>query len=404
MRQRLVDARIWVVKIGSTLLTNQGRGLDLTLINNLTTQIATLKNRGCDVLLVSSGSIAEGMARLNWTTRPTSVHQLQAAAAVGQMGLVQAYEAGFKHYDINTAQILLTHEDLANRQRYLNARSTLRTLLKYNIVPVVNENDTVTTDEIRFGDNDTLAALVASLVGADALVLLTDQLGLYDRDPRRHQDARLLERADAADPSIKALAGPSGSAIGSGGMLTKVLAAERAAQSGTTTVIASGSEQDVLTRLAAGETLGTMLTSQQQVQVARKQWLSGQLRVRGTLFLDQGACDRVRQSGSSLLPVGVTGVEGKFQRGELVACLSPDGVEIARGLVNYHHEQAARLCGVSSEKIKDVLGGYSQEPELIHRDNLVVIPGVSANVNVGQLSGQNVGKISNQKPGESGEP
>ncbi|MBX2823663.1 MAG: glutamate 5-kinase [Gammaproteobacteria bacterium] len=371
MRRRLVDAKRWVIKIGSTLLTNEGQGLDLALIHSLTRQIAALKEQGAEVVLVSSGSIAEGMARLNWTTKPTAVHRLQAAAAVGQMGLIQAYESGFKKYNLGTAQILLTHEDLANRRRYLNARSTLRTLLKLQIVPVVNENDTVTTAEIRFGDNDTLAAMVANLVEADVLVLLTDQLGLYDRDPRQHANATLLERADAADPAIKALAGPSGSSIGSGGMLTKVQAAERAAQAGTTTIIASGHENDVLCRLKSGEELGTMLTSQQQVKLARKQWLANQLRVGGMLFLDPGACDQIQSKGSSLLAVGVTHVDGEFQRGELVACVTGDGREVARGLVNYSSEQASQLCGISSEKIEDILG-YSLEPELIHRDNMVV--------------------------------
>jgi len=371
MRRRLVESQRWVVKIGSTLLTNNGRGLDLDLIGNLTAQMAALLASGVEVVLVSSGSIAEGMVRLKWQNRPSEVHRLQAAAAVGQMGLVQAYESGFKQFGINTAQILLTHEDLANRGRYLNARSTLRTLLQYNVVPVVNENDTVTTDEIRFGDNDTLAALVAMLVEADVLVLLTDQLGLYNKDPRKHKDAELLERADATDPAVRALAGPSSSSIGSGGMLTKVLAAERAAQAGTTTIIAAGVQDNVLGKLRQGHTIGTMLTSQQPVQVARKQWLAGQLRVAGLLHLDQGACDRVQSGGSSLLPVGVVRVEDAFQRGELVACVSPARQEIARGLVNYNHEQAAQLCGISSDRIEEVLG-YRQEPELIHRDNLVV--------------------------------
>ena len=371
MRRRVAESRRWVIKVGSTLLTNEGRGLDHGLIKSWTTQMAALTRQGIEIVLVSSGSIAEGMVRLNWNTRPTTVHDLQAAAAVGQMGLVQAYESEFKHFDLVTAQVLLTHEDLANRRRYLNARATLRTLLKYGIVPVVNENDTVTTDEIRFGDNDTLGALVATLVEADVLVLLTDQPGLFDKDPRRHDDARLLERADAKDPAIRALAGPSSSGLGSGGMLTKVLAAERAARSGTTTIIASGREPDILGRLKEGEQLGTMLTSDNQVRLARKQWLASQLHLSGNLHLDLGACERIIQNGSSLLSVGVTRVDGAFQRGELVACLSPDGNEIARGLVNYGHDEAARLCRISSENIESVLG-YSLEPELVHRDNLVV--------------------------------
>lgn len=372
MRERIRQSKRWVIKVGSSVLTNEGQGLDHALIASWSSQIAVLTRQGIEVVLVSSGSIAEGMARLNWRTKPTEVHKLQAAAAVGQMGLVQAYESGFKQYGIGTAQILLTHEDLASRQRYLNARSTLRTLLKYGVIPVVNENDTVTTDEIRFGDNDTLGAMVANLVEADVLVLLTDQLGLYDRDPRQHADAQLLERANATDPSIRALAGPSGSTIGSGGMLTKIIAAERAAQSGTTTIIAAGREPEVLSRLHQGEPIGTMLTSDAEIKVARKQWLASQLRVKGKLKLDQGACHGLLHRGASLLAVGVSGTEGTFLRGELVACVNPEGSEIARGLTNYSSAEAAKLVKMPSEQFQDVLG-YSLEPELIHRDNLVLI-------------------------------
>lgn len=378
MRQRLTQSKRWVIKVGSTLLTDEGRGLDHQLIRQWTGQIAALVAQGVEVVLVSSGSIAEGMARLDWQVRPSTVHDLQAAAAVGQMGLVQAYESCFKQHQLPTAQILLTHDDMANRRRYLNARSTLRTLLRHGVIPVVNENDTVTTDEIRFGDNDTLAALVATLIDADTLVLLTDQEGLYDSDPRHNPNARLLERADAADPSIRALAGPSASGLGSGGMLTKVTAAERAAEAGATTIIASGRQENVLLRLKAGETIGTMLTSDQQVRLARKQWLGSMLRVHGTLVLDEGACEGIRHKGASLLSVGVVDSSGDFQRGELVSCIDTHDVEVARGLINYSSDEVARLHRTPSHQIESVLG-YSLEPELIHRDNLVVQTQAAAN-------------------------
>lgn len=371
MRSGLSSSKRWVIKIGSSILTNEGRGLDRALIQTWCKQIGQLRENNLEIVLVSSGAIAEGMSRLGWQKRPYGVHQLQAAAAVGQMGLIQAYESALNTYGIHTAQILLTHEDLANRRRYLNARSTLRTLLKHGVIPVVNENDTVTTDEIRFGDNDTLGALVANLVEADVLVLLTDQQGLYNRDPRRDTSAELLSSADAQDPALRELAGPAGTHLGSGGMQTKVLAAERAAQSGATTLIAAGREPDVLTRLQAGEAIGTMLTSRRQTHGARKQWMLNQLRVKGELQLDAGACKGVVERGASLLAVGVTGVNGDFQRGELVACVGPDGREIARGLVNYGSEKAQLLKGNPSEQFQSILG-YCMEPELIHRDNLVL--------------------------------
>ena len=371
MRNRVTRSRRWVVKVGSSILTNNGQGLDHTLIHSWCEQIATLASHGVETVLVSSGSIAEGMTRLGWQKKPNEVHLLQAAAAVGQMGLIQAYESGFKRFSIPTAQVLLTHEDLANRQRYLNARSTLRTLLKQSVVPVVNENDTVTTDEIRFGDNDTLGALVANLIEADVLVLLTDQLGLYNQDPRKHADAKLLERADANDPSLRTLAGPAGTTIGSGGMLTKVIAAERAATSGTTTIIASGKEKNVLNRIYAGDAIGTMLTSTRQTTGARKQWLASQLRSRGTLVLDAGACKGVQMRGASLLAAGVTDCRGSFLRGELVSCVNNDGNEVARGLVNYSSDETARILRAPSEQFEQLLG-YALEPELIHRDNLVL--------------------------------
>ena len=362
--------RRWVVKVGTALLTDTSRGLDLEAIGTLVAQIATLRRNGMEVVLVSSGSVAEGMQRLGWNERPREVYRLQAAAAVGQMGLVRSYEVEFSRYGLHTAQVLLTHADLANRERYLNARSTLRTLLELGVVPVVNENDTVVTDEIRFGDNDTLAALVTNLVDADTLVLLTDQPGLFDADPRKDPGARLIERGTAGDPALAAMAGPGGS-LGRGGMLTKLQAAEKAARSGAVTVIAGGREQDCLVRLAAGEQLGTILTSRKGRLASRKQWLAGQLRSRGRVVLDRGAVRVLREAGSSLLPIGVLAVEGDFSRGEIVVCVDEDGNEIARGLVNYSAEEARRIIGQPSGRIEAILG-YVDEPELIHRDNIVL--------------------------------
>ena len=374
MRNRLRNARRWVIKVGSSLVTADGAGLDLDATSAWARQIAQLSASGCEVVLVSSGSIAEGMSRLGWKKRPEAVHELQAAAAVGQMGLVQAYESHFREHHMHTAQVLLTHADLANRQRYLNARSTLKTLISLGVTPIINENDTVTTDEIRFGDNDTLSALVANLIDADTLVILTDQQGLFDSDPRSNPDAKLIERATAGDPAVLAMAGPSGSHIGSGGMSTKLTAAERAARSGTTTIIASGRESDVLIRLKQGEAIGTMLTSDKPPMLARKQWLANQLKARGDLTLDAGACRVLRERGSSLLAVGVTGVAGEFKRGELVRCLDSNGQEIARGLVNYHSDEVKKLMGQASSRIGEILG-YVDEPELINRDNMVVQAG-----------------------------
>jgi glutamate 5-kinase len=372
MRDRIRRARRWVVKVGSSLLTAEGQGLDHEIIRYWTAQISALLDDEREVILVSSGSIAEGVARLKLARRPTRVDHLQAAAAVGQMGLIRAYEAGFERYSRVTAQILLTHEDLANRRRYLNARATLSTLLERGVVPVVNENDTVTTDEIRLGDNDTLAAQVANLVDAEVLVLLTDQSGLFDKDPRHHQDAQLLERANASDPSILALAGAAGSAIGSGGMRTKVLAAERAAQNGASTIIADGRAPDVLLRIRDGEPIGTMLTSDQRPLDARKRWLADHLRAKGRLELDDGACQVLRSRGSSLLAVGVTACTGEFSRGELVSCEDRTGNEVARGLINYSAADTRKIIGHSSEQFEKLLG-FSGEPELVHRDNMVVV-------------------------------
>jgi glutamate 5-kinase len=368
----MTESRRFVVKVGSTLVTNRGAGLDASAIARWAAQVASLRQRGKEIVLVSSGAIAEGMQRLGWTRRPSAMHELQAAAAVGQMGLAQAYESCFREHGLRTAQVLLTHADLADRQRYLNARSTLLTLLGLGIIPVINENDTVVTDEIRFGDNDTLAALVTNLVEADCLIILTDQQGLYTEDPRVNPSASLIRRAQAGEPGLEAVAGGTGSAIAKGGMLTKVLAAKRAARSGAQTVIASGSEPDVLLKLAAGEAIGTLLSPQTTPLAARKQWLADHLQVAGRLSLDAGAAKALRSGGRSLLPVGVKKVEGEFERGAVVACLSPEGAEIARGLVNYNAQESRRIAGRASSEIETILG-YVDEPELIHRDNLVVL-------------------------------
>jgi glutamate 5-kinase len=334
--------------------------------------MAGLREAGVEVVLVTSGAIAAGMQRLGWTRRPGAIHELQAAAAVGQMGLVQAWESAFAQHDLRTAQVLLTHDDLADRRRYLNARSTLRTLIALGVVPIVNENDTVTTDEIRVGDNDTLGALVANLIEADVLVLLTDQQGLYTADPRKDPAATLVQHARAGDPALESMAGGAGSAIGRGGMLTKVHAAKRAARSGANTVIASGREPDVLARLAAGEVIGTHLTAATATLAARKQWLADHVQIAGRLTLDDGAVRALTHDGKSLLPIGVVAVAGRFERGEVVGCFARDGREIARGLVNYSADDAARIARKPSSQI-DALLGYVDEPELIHRDNLVLL-------------------------------
>jgi len=365
-------ARRLVVKVGSSLVTSGGRGIDQGAVARLAEQISALKARGKETVLVSSGAIAEGMQRLGWGERPAAIHALQAAAAVGQMGLVQAYEAAFSRFGLRTAQILLTHEDLSDRRRYLNARSTLLTLLNLGVIPVINENDTVTTDEIRFGDNDTLGALVTNLIEADALVLLTDQQGLYRSDPRKDPQAELVRRARAADPALEAMAGGAGTQLGRGGMLTKVLAARRAARSGASTVIASGHEENVLTRLAAGEAIGTELVPDTLTLAARKQWLADHVRLAGRLTLDAGAVRALVQEGKSLLPVGVVACSGQFERGEVVGCCDPDGREVARGLVNYSAVETQRIMRKPSSEIEALLG-YIDEPELIHRNNLVLL-------------------------------
>jgi glutamate 5-kinase len=370
-REIAKDAKRWVIKIGSALLTNNGAGLDRNAIDGWVDQIANLLLQGKEVVLVSSGAIAEGIVRLGWQNRPDSIHELQAAAAVGQMGLVQAYESSFQRFDRLTAQILLDHDDMASRQRYLNARGVLQTLMSLTVVPIVNENDTVVTDEIRFGDNDSLAALVANLIDADILVILTDKDGLYSANPDLKLDARLISQAMATDASLDALAGGSSGTLGRGGMVTKLQAARLAARSGCSTIIVGGRNANILHQVAAGDEVGTLLSAGQKPLAARKQWLAGHLQVKGQLVLDAGAVKVLTQQGRSLLAVGVRQVVGTFTRGDLVSCVNADGVEIARGLVNYNANEAALIQGQSTESIAGILG-YLEDDELIHRDNLVV--------------------------------
>ena len=369
-REKFSSARRWVIKVGSALLTNDGRGLDSELINILATQMAELLRSGREVVLVSSGAVAAGMLRLGWDERPHALHDLQAAAAVGQMGLVQSYESAFQKFDLHTAQVLLGHDDISARDRYLNARNTLTTLLQLGVVPVVNENDTVVTEEIRFGDNDTLAAMVANLIDADALLILTDQQGLYREDPRINPDASLVSSISANSPELEKMAG-GGGVLGRGGMLTKVRAARMAARSGTDTLIAHGGLDGVITQIADGATIGTWLQSGQVPLAARKQWLAGLVRSSGTLVLDDGAVKVLSSSGRSLLPVGVSAAQGDFERGDMVVCVDSAGREIARGLVNYSALEARQIIGHNSDRIEELLG-YQGEPEIIHRDNLVL--------------------------------
>jgi len=369
-RKKVGGSRRWVVKIGSALITNDGQGIAREAVVGWVGEIATLRQRGTEVVLVSSGAVAEGIRRLGWRARPKAIHELQAAAAVGQMGLVQVWESCFHQHGLHTAQVLLTHEDVAGRERYLNARSTLRTLLALGVIPVVNENDTVATDEIRLGDNDTLGGMVANLVEAGVLVILTDQGGLYEADPRTHPDAPLVHEGLVGDPALEAMAGGSG-ALGRGGMRTKLRAATLAARSGTATVIAPGRRPGALLAIADGEQVGTLLVPRQASVGARKQWLAGQVRVKGRLSLDEGAVRVLLHSGRSLLAVGVRAVEGKFRRGELVACVAPDGREVARGLVNYDSDETRVILGQPSQRIEELLG-YVDDPEIIHRDNLVL--------------------------------
>ncbi len=366
------DTQRCIIKIGSALLTRNGEGLDVSAINDWVEQIVEIKSKGIDVILVSSGSIAEGMCRIGWQERPKALHELQAAAAIGQAGLIQTYQQCFDRFDLQTAQILLTHDDLSHRLRYLNSRSTLRTLIKLNAIPIVNENDTVALEGVRLGDNDTLAAMVANLVDADLLIILTDQAGLYDKDPRKSVDAKLISVDSAQNPELLEFAGSAGTNIGTGGMRTKVQAAKAAARSGCATVIASGSEENVLVKvLLEGRNLGTLLTADCKPLTARKQWISNQTNIPGLLTIDNGARKAMQENGRSLLAVGVTKVEGDFCRGDMVNCMDQQGRDIARGIVNYSTEECLKIQGVPSLKIANVLG-YIDESELIHRDNLVI--------------------------------
>lgn len=367
----LRDARRIVVKVGSSLVTNEGRGLDESAIGEWCRQMALLVQDGREVIMVSSGAIAEGMKRLGWLKRPHAIHELQAAAAVGQMGLAHMYETKLRENGLKSAQVLLTHADLTDRERYLNARSTLLTLLKHGVVPVINENDTVVNDEIKFGDNDTLGALVANLIEADALIILTDQKGLYSADPRKDPQAVFVHEAKAGDPVLEAMAGGAGSSIGRGGMLTKILAAKRAAGSGASTVIAWGREPDVLMRLVERESIGTLLVAQTKKSQARKQWISDHLQLRGSVTVDAGAAAKVRSEGKSLLPIGMTAVAGDFSRGDVIAVRDDAGIEMARGLANYASSEARLLCRKSSSEFEKLLG-YTAEPEMVHRDNMVL--------------------------------
>ncbi|MES2073093.1 MAG: glutamate 5-kinase [Pseudomonadota bacterium] len=372
MHSVIQQAKRLIIKVGSSLVTNDGKGLDQAAIQKWAAQIAQLRALGKEVVLVSSGAIAEGRQRLGFDKRPTGIHELQACAAVGQMGLAQIYETSFRAHGIGTAQILLTHADLADRERYLNARSTLFTLLRFGIVPIINENDTVVTDEIKFGDNDTLGALVANLIEGDALIILTDQKGLYTADPRKNPDAEFVHEARAGDPALEAMAGGAGSSLGSGGMLTKILAAKRGAKSGAHTVIAWGREDNVLLRLAQGEAIGTQLISGMAPLAARKQWMVDHLQTTGQIVLDAGAVQKLTAEGKSLLPIGVLEVRGEFGRGEVVTCYNEAGLAIARGLSNYSGAEARRIKRHPSAEIESILG-FVEEPELIHRDNLVLL-------------------------------
>lgn len=371
-RQTISNAKRLVIKVGSALLTNDGAGIDRDAIDAWVEQIAKLLSAGKEVVLVSSGAVAEGLVRLGLDTRPQNIHMLQSAAAVGQMGLIQTYETSFRRFERQTAQILLDHDDMANRERYLNARGVMQTLMELKVVPIVNENDTVVTDEIRFGDNDRLAALVANLVDADALIILTDKDGMYDANPDIDNNATLISHAQASDTSLDAQAGTSNGALGRGGMQTKLEAARLASRSGCNTVIAGGRNQDILSRICAAENVGTFLTADKTPLAARKQWLAGQLQVKGSLVLDEGATKVLRQQGRSLLAVGVSAVKGSFTRGELVSCVDSSGVEVARGLVNYNSEETQLIQGKSTEEIISILG-YCEDDELIHRDNLVIV-------------------------------
>ena len=366
------QAKRWVIKIGSALLTKDGKGLDYTAMGEWTKQIASLRQQNIEIILVSSGSVAEGMSRMGWTTRPTGLAELQAAAAIGQTGLIEAYETEFKKYQIQAAQVLLTHDEVSNRKRYLNARNTLRALLKFKALPIINENDTVALEEMRLGDNDTLAALVANITEADLLLILTDQQGLFTKDPRHNDDAELISEESASNTDLLSYVGEIATTLGRGGMATKLIAAQRAAKSGCATIIASGREDDVISRIANGESIGTFLKPNESQLSARKQWIASQVQASGSLTLDNGASNAIQNQGTSLLPIGVESAIGEFKRGDVVDCKNPNGEVIARGLINYSHSEVAKLAKQPSNKISEIVG-YAGDTELIHRDNLVVL-------------------------------
>jgi len=370
-RSELKQTKRWVIKIGSALLTNDGQGLNREALAGWVEQMVELKRQGVEVIIVSSGSVAEGMKRMGWKTRPHLLNELQAAASVGQMGLIQAYESNFANYDIHTAQILMTHDDLSDRKRYLNVKGAVETLLEYGVVPIINENDTVVTDEIRFGDNDTLAALSANLLSADVLVILTDQKGLYNDNPRENPNAELISEAEVSRKDIESMASSEGGALGKGGMYTKVMAAKRAARSGTATLIASGRAENIIPKLFNGDQEGTLLVPDLEPLTARQQWLAGHLQAKGTLIIDQGAVEVLKNSGRSLLPIGVKEIKGIFQRGEMVVCEDESGKRIARGLVNYASNEAKQIVGKPSGQIESILG-FIEDESIVHRDNLVL--------------------------------
>ncbi len=359
-----------VVKIGSSLLTANGQGLDLEAISHWAKQIVDLHHAGHEMILVTSGAVAEGMVRMKLPHRPTDLPSLQACAAIGQMGLIQTWSSVLDRHHIKTAQVLLTHDDLTDRRRYLNSCDALQQLIDWHVIPVINENDTVSTDEIRFGDNDTLAAMVAGQVHADLLIILTDQQGMFDADPRSNPEAKLLSTVRALDETLFEMAGGSGT-LGTGGMLTKVRAARLAAKSGCPTLIASGESDRVLARLMAGELLGTLFITDDDRMTAHQQWLAAHLQTAGRLVIDDGAVNAIKTQHRSLLPVGVKAIEGHFDRGDVVECVDRQGKRIAVGRVNFSSRSAELVKGLASDKVYQVLG-EARSLEMIHRNHMAI--------------------------------
>jgi len=362
----------WVIKIGSSLVTKSSTGLNIKNIKDWAGQINELIDQNINVIIVSSGAIAEGMNRLNLVKRPSSSSRLQALAATGQMGLIQAYEVAFKKYNILTAQMLLTHEDLSNRARYLNAKNTLNNLMQYNIIPIINENDTVSTDEIKFGDNDTLASLVANLSGAEKLIILTDQDGLYTNDPRKVKDSKLIKSISVLDKKLNKYAGPSNNILGRGGMITKISAAKKAAKSNTQTIIANGIKKNILINILNNQDyIGTTIYNKNLAINSKKQWIANSLKIKGKIIVDAGAKKVIKQSGKSLLPVGIKSISGEFKKGDLLAICSSNNIEIATGLTNYGSNELAKIIGMSTARIKKEFGIIDSEV-VIHRDNMIL--------------------------------